>query len=189
MGRRSLFGIGISAALTFGVSTPAAAQHVAPEPPSVPPEMVASWSTSDDWTVEEFRGGSARWCVTTSSARTLGGETYQVFMTFGDLNEIGLISSGPIAQTTVAAFDINGGGLNMSDIHFRRAGQRYVAFNTMTSAMFRLVFEDFRHGTGAVFEINGRRYPLPMAHVTAVTEDMLGCQRHLIGLIIGDINL
>ena len=151
------------------------------------PTLVGEWSYGDGWTTTEFKEGADRWCATSSASRKLGLVDYQVVMAFGDRNEFALSTNAPIGTSKEGVFDIEGGGLDLGDVQYRRDGARYVAANSVSTSMFRKVMEDFRVSTKVAFELNGQRYSVTVTDSVKTYDGMIECQRSLLGMVIGDL--
>jgi hypothetical protein len=145
------------------------------------------WSYGPGWTTEEFVDGPHHYCVTTSDARTSAGTEYKIAMRFGHGNEFALLTSTPTGTSHDGVLDIEGGGLNLGDVQYRREGKYFVAANGVSGAMFRKVIDDFRLAHSIAFDLNGKHFLVPVADPEKTYGDMIECQRSLLGLIIGDL--
>jgi hypothetical protein len=166
-------------ALIALIAAAAIAQHA--------PEPVGIWSTASDWETDQFGEGANGYCVTRSKARSTNGITYTVFMTFGARNEVGMSTSQRVEEGRNASFDVDGGGLELSDLTYRTEGNTFVVFNSLTRPMFRLLTNDLKAAHSISLVLGGRRFSAPIADPDAVYGQMLECQESLIGLVIGGL--
>jgi hypothetical protein len=151
------------------------------------PEPVGMWSTAADWETDQFGEGPGGYCVTRSKVRSQDGVSYTIFMTFGGRNEVGLSTNAKAQTRSNGVFDVEGGGLDLSDLRPRTEGGKFVLFNSLTKPMFRLLIDDVKSAHSIRFELGGKSYFAPIADPDAVYSQMIECQESLLGLVIGNL--
>ena len=157
-----------------------------PRPPA--PASVGFWSANPEWPVEQVGRGQGGYCIATTKPVLRPGETYQVALKVGQPSEVRLTSNEPIRPDlkAIAIEFPDGGGFDFYELKRLREGGRDVLVGVMTGSMMKLVVDALRQGTDANLVVGEKRYPLPSRSFASTFEDLKACERHRLGLILGD---
>lgn len=156
-------------------------------------EYVGYWSDAPGWKIYEYRGSEVGFCTIYSAPYQTPMGSYQLAITFGEMNEIALVTSAPIAGGKGATIDFDdGSGFDWYDMvphKLEKPNEDQLTYwygNTMTSGMVQKLITAMKDNRTAVFTYAGSQFPFSLSGFTAAYKDMKRCENHRVGRVLED---